>query len=212
MGVLIFGAACSPACAQEVKNLNAAEFLKEFSNAVKAITDLHYVDDYLQSGDTLKDAIQMFQEVRFVHLKGSFNICNWISNSKELLAIIPEELRAPAVKNMDLDREAERVLGLFWKTDSDVFTFSINFLKTNAETLNQERLPTKRELLALVMSIYDPLSFLSILTVKAKMILQETWRTGIGWDDEIPTQLSKKWECWNEELKNIEIFPAIKVL
>jgi len=206
MGVLIFGAACSPACAQEVKNRNAKLYEDKYPLSSSAIVHNHYVDDYLDSLDSVEEAIQRYQEIRAIHLSGGFDICNWISSSRSLYQIIPEELHAPGVKNMDLEKDAERVLGLFWKPETDIFTFSRTFLKSNEELMNGKRLPTKRELLSLTMSIYDPLGFLALFTIRARIILQETWRTGIGWDDEIPPELQDKWQRWNSDLKNIDHF------
>jgi hypothetical protein len=53
------------------------------------------------------------------------------------------------------------------------------------------------------MSVYDPLGFLGYLTIKAKIILQEIWRSGIGWDDEIANSTHEKWTAWLKELKLI---------
>jgi hypothetical protein len=53
------------------------------------------------------------------------------------------------------------------------------------------------------MSVYDPLGFLGYLTIEAKIILQEIWRSGIGWDDEIAGSTHEKWTAWLNELKSI---------
>jgi len=37
-----------------------------------------------------------------------------------------------------------------------------------------------------LISIFDPLGFLSCYTIGLKMLLHEIWRTGIGWDDVLP--------------------------
>lgn len=57
--VAIFGATCSPAQSQYVKNLNAAQHVHEFPRAAAAITDRHYVDDYLDSVDTEQEVVQL---------------------------------------------------------------------------------------------------------------------------------------------------------
>jgi len=86
------------------------------------------------------------------------------------------------------------VLGLFWRPKEDLFTFSLNFIKLKEEVMSGSRLPAKRELLAIVMSIYDVLGFLSLFTVRGKMLPQDCWRSKIGWDDELPESLRSKWE------------------
>ncbi|XP_065078771.1 uncharacterized protein LOC135701764 [Ochlerotatus camptorhynchus] len=57
--VAIFGATCSPAQSQYVKNLNAAEHEQEYPQAAAAIKNKHYVDDYLDSVDTEEEAVEL---------------------------------------------------------------------------------------------------------------------------------------------------------
>lgn len=46
--------------------------------------------------------------------------------------------------------------------------------------LKNEKNPTKREFLRIVMSVYDPLGYLAPFTLKAEMLMQNIWRSGIG--------------------------------
>ncbi|XP_070854178.1 uncharacterized protein [Drosophila suzukii] len=66
--------------------------------------------------------------------------------------------------------------------------------------LSEEALPTKREVLQVLMSIFDPLGFLSCYTIGLKMLLQEIWRTGIGWDDNLPGPQLSFWTKWKDLL------------
>lgn len=208
MGVLIFGATCSPTCAQEVKNRNAVEFKEEYPEASNSILNNHYVDDLLDCCDTEEESIRRFDEVRLIHSAGGFNLRNWLSSSPALMSHIPEELRANNMKDMQMgeDTVIERVLGLFWKPESDVFTFSLNFVKAREEILKGKKIPTKREMLSLVMSIYDPLGFLAVLTIKAKILLQQAWRCELGWDDEIPRSTFDIWKAWLLDVHQIPTF------
>ena len=60
------------------------------------------------------------------------------------------------------------------------------------ESLNQEvswRF-TKRKILSLVSSIYDPLGWVSPLTVCGKMFMQSLWKEKMGWDQKLnPDQI-----------------------
>ncbi|GBP02047.1 hypothetical protein EVAR_88437_1 [Eumeta japonica] len=58
--------------------------------------------------------------------------------------------------------------------------------------MNSER-PTKRQVLKIVMSLFDPLGLASPVTTKAKQLLQEIWRRGTGWDDEIDQDLATQY-------------------
>ncbi|XP_065081800.1 uncharacterized protein LOC135704263 [Ochlerotatus camptorhynchus] len=113
MDVATFGATCSPAIAQYVKNANARSFEKELPRAVEGIVFNHYVDDYLDSFSTENKAKQVASEVREIHKRGGFEIRNWCSNSPTVLQHLGESQQHP-VKQMCLDEkeQSERVLGM----------------------------------------------------------------------------------------------------
>jgi hypothetical protein len=112
--VMFFGDTSSPTSAQYVKNRNALEFREEFPDAVKAITECHNVDDYLGSTESITEAIKLALDVIEVHKRGGFHICNWTSNSRQILESIPEEFRAQEFKELKLSEDLPiiRVLGL----------------------------------------------------------------------------------------------------
>ena len=198
MDRMIFGAVSSPFSAQEIKNKNAAQFAERYPEAADAIINRHYMDDYLDSCESVAESIQLIKEVITVHGAGGFEIRNFISSSREVLESLPEELRSMKNNNLALQAElpVERTLGLHWDQEDDVFTFRGSCLQDrNAGTT---QLVTKREVLRTVMSIFDPPGFLASYLVTAKVLLQDVWRAGIGWNDELPTALSDRWEKWKE--------------
>lgn len=88
MQVMTFGATCSPSSAQYVKNKNAREWAETFPRASKAIIENHYVDDWLDSVDTEREAIQLARDVKFVHNQAGFEIRNFVSNSSTVLKAV----------------------------------------------------------------------------------------------------------------------------
>jgi len=201
MEAMTFGATCSPSSAQYVKNRNAEEFRSQFPGAADAIIQNHYVDDYLDSQPDWNQASQRILQVIDIHARGGFQINNWIASDPTLLDKIPAELKAEAKALTFSPENTERVLGLYWDQTSDCFTFISHFVTVSEAILSGEKRPTKQEVLSLLMSIFDPMGFICHFTIKAKILLQDTWRTGIGWMDELPTQLMNKWIAWIQELK-----------
>ncbi|XP_037774955.1 uncharacterized protein LOC119571971 [Penaeus monodon] len=55
-------------------------------------------------------------------------------------------------------------------------------------------------------SVYDPLGLLAPFTVRAKMIYQEEVRRQRGWDEDLGSQNSVKWNAWLSELRELEGF------
>lgn len=205
MKVMVFGASCSPSLAAFIKNKNAKEFQEEYPEAVNAIIKKHYVDDYLDSANSEEDAIKLIKEVIYIHKQGGFEIRNWNCTSKEVIESIPSHLLSDNSKNINLDKNSltERVLGVWWNSESDTFTFQVKFSRVSEDIVNGQKIPTKREVLKFLMSIFDPLGFITHFTVKAKILLQSIWRSGISWDDKISEELNEKWLGWISELQNI---------
>lgn len=203
MQVMTFGACCSPSSAQYVKNLNAEKHAGKYPMAARAIIRNHYVDDMLSSMETEDEAIQLALEVRHVHSRAGFEIRNWISNSPTVLNALEKGQVDEKSLNLGAELATEKVLGLWWCTASDTLTFKLSS-KHDADLLSGKRRPTKREVLRTLMSIFDPLGLLSNLLIFLKILLQEIWRTGVGWDEDIPEILNNKWKKWLKVLKSVE--------
>ncbi|KAJ8914853.1 hypothetical protein NQ315_014866 [Exocentrus adspersus] len=168
---------------------------ERYPDATEAIKKLHYMDDYLDCANSETEALKQINDVIAVHKRAHFNICNWICNSKDVLKQINRHLVAHTEKNLDVDGEIpiERILGLWWDPKEDCFTFLTKFQKINSQVMEGKRLPTKREVLRTVMSIYDPLGYITNFTIQGKILLQDIWRSGSSWDDEITSSLEQKW-------------------
>ncbi|XP_036329731.1 uncharacterized protein LOC118741863 [Rhagoletis pomonella] len=210
--VMSFGATCSPSIAQYVRSRNARENADEFPRSAKSITDRHYVDDMLDSVETAEEAVKLIKDVIEVHKRGNFHIRGWLTNSNHVAGALGNAGSSydfcTAGKTIDQVIEPEKVLGLWWRTSVDVFTFSTRFTKAGKEILGGQKLPTKREILRLLMSVYDPLGFLSFYTIRLKILLQNIWRSGIDWDDQIPEEYVNAWQQWLsffEQVKQVQV-------
>lgn len=204
MRVMTFGACCSPSTAQFVKNCNADRFENEYPDAVKAIKNGHYVDDLLISVETEQEAINLANAVKYIHAQGGFEIRNWTSNSQRVLSALNE----PYKKDMNLELHsgtaAEKVLGLRWNTSTDRLTFKISWSRYDMNLLNGSRQPTKREVLSVLTTIFDPLGLIANFLMPLKILLQDIWRSGIKWDDEIGETLNIRWQHWVTQLLALE--------
>lgn len=206
MNVMTFGASCSPACAQYVKNLNADRFSAEYPEAVGIIKHKHYVDDAMFSTETPSQAIQLAQEIRQIHSAGGFEIRNWVSNSKQVLSALNEDYVEE--RSLDLTQgpmATEKVLGMWWCTATDEFIYKIQWERYGPELLKGAIRPTKRQMLQVLMSIFDPLGLISHYLMYLKVLLQEVWRSGIQWDEGVDSVLFEKWCKWLGLLPKIEI-------
>lgn len=67
--------------------------------------------------------------------------------------------------------ETTKILSLLWNTKTDAFHYNLK-----SEDIIEKI--TKRNILAKISQIYDPLGWLGPIIVKAKIILQQLWQTG----------------------------------
>ena len=198
MLVHLFGAVSSPSCSNFALLKTAEDNKgKVKEDVIYTVKKNFYVDDCLKSTPTTNNAITLAQDLRDLLTKGGFHLTQWTSNSRELLVNIPEVERAKSFKDLDLDQDKlpiERALGIQWSAESDEFGFKI---------VIKDRPPTRRGILSMVSSIYDPLGFLSPVILTAKSILQELCRIKIDWDDKIPDKYLSAWLRWLEDLPKV---------
>lgn len=201
MLVHIFGATSSPSVATFALQKCATDFADEFGQEVaNTVKKNFYVDDCLKSTANEDTAITICAELRSMLAKGGFRLTKWSSNNRKLLSSIPEKERAQGFQDLDLDEESlpmERALGIQWCAESDQFRFKINL---------KDRPHTRRGLLSLVSSIFDPLGFLAPVVLPAKRILQDLCRQKYGWDEDLPDTVIKSWKKWISSLPQLEKF------
>ncbi|XP_046869435.1 uncharacterized protein LOC124462099 [Drosophila willistoni] len=190
MEALTFGINCAPCIAHFIRDKNADRFCQQYPQAAQAMKDYHYVDDFIYSGDNYVEVGNIATQVRDIHAAGGFHIRNWSSNSTEVLRLLKSDSLLPEAVEITA---TEKVLGLYWMPNSDVFTFICKFARLKRNVLDSDKTPTKRELLQVLMSMYDLLGFISCFTIELKILLQEVWRSGIGWDTDYLLQDQHEW-------------------
>ena len=122
--------------------------------------------------------------------KAGIRLHKFISNTKEVLEIIPPEDRAEGLQDLDLKFDKlpiERTLSVMWCIETDHFRFRI---------IIQDRPLTRRGVLSTISSVYDPLGFVAPVILVGKQLLQELCRENMDWDDPIPENLRPRWETW----------------
>ena len=58
--------------------------------------------------------------------------------------------------------------------------------------------------MGIIASIFDPLGILIPSIFERKLIIQSLWAENVGWDDQIPDCLEKRWSNWYQKLNKIE--------
>ena len=115
--------------------------------------------------------------------EASFVIRKWRANDETFRKLI-QECEGSDNTRYKTDEKCEsyeKVLGVEWNECQDIFIFRVT--KMFEDVI--EIVPSKRSILSIISSIYDPAGFLQPLTVKLNLLFQGICRSGIGWDDPI---------------------------
>ena len=59
---------------------------------------------------------------------------------------------------------------------------------------------TKRQIRRKLAEIFDPIGAGAAVLIKPKIAMQEFWQLGLGWDDEAPLEVKRKWMVLFEEM------------
>ena len=77
----------------------------------------------------------------------------------------------------------------------DYFSFNIRF--------NRRKL-TKRVMLSIISSIYDPLGFTSPFVLEGRQLLQHLCNQNVQWDETVNEELKSQWIKWEMKLQQVE--------
>ena len=196
MTVHLFGATSSPSVCNYALRCIAKD-LTSIPQVKETIERNFYVDDCLRAGSRARDVSKLAKELTSSCLAGGFRLHKFVSNQATVLHEIPKDERAQGVRDLHFDEPTfpvERALGLQWFVDDDEFGFSFS---------PKEKPLTKRGLLSVSSSVYDPLGICAPFMLPAKLILQELCRSSLGWDDDLPEPVKEKWQEWLTALPQI---------
>ncbi|XP_071109472.1 uncharacterized protein [Haliotis cracherodii] len=155
-------------------------------------------DDCLASDLNEENAVSTVKELTSLCSEGSFRLTKWISNSSTVMKSIPPQERAKDVKDLNLDCEdlpSERALGVYWFVQSDTLGFKIK---------SKLKPDTKRGILSVVSSVYDPLGLMAPFILISKQLLQNLHKEQKDWDEDVDSKIQKIWHQWLKDLSLLE--------
>lgn len=98
------------------------------------------MDDYVDSSDRAEEAYEVAREVIEVHKRAGFHIRYWMSTERSVLEKLIEENRKSSKPMLpEKDVGFERILGMAWIQEKDVFVFSLQFCDRLRILLNRGR-------------------------------------------------------------------------
>lgn len=197
MNVHLFGATSSPSCAAYSLRRTAADNAEMYSkDVITSIERNFYVDDLLKSVSDVNTGIRISTELRDILSRGGFRLTKWLSNNTEVMKTIPDSEKSDVSKKVSIENDAllERALGLQWCVETDQFVFDVSL---------QEKSHTRRGILSVASSLYDPLGLVAPVTLIPKLVLQNACRYKLRWDEVIAENDASTWTHWLQSLPEL---------
>ena len=205
MCVHLFGATSSPSCANFALRQTVVDELCQGSPEANTILHNFYVDDLLKSNDFPGSAIKNIAETQQLCASGGFNLTKFVCPDPEVASSIPtSKLSKETTKLINNEDCIGRALGVQWSLELDEFQFKICV---------KESPLTKRGILSVVSSIYDPFGIAGPFILQGKKVLQQISALKDGWDAPVPQELAHQWIKWRENiplLQNITLARCYK--
>ncbi|GFX42650.1 putative RNA-directed DNA polymerase from transposon X-element [Trichonephila clavipes] len=179
---VVFGICSSPfqlsACIDHLLENSRARF----DDVTQKLKHSFYVDNCVTGVTDIKEQESFINKAIEVMARGCFNLRGWESN-------VPGRyiFRSSGVTSF---------LGLLWDLDQDTLKCNLNY--------SGEGEISKRNVLAMVHKIFDPLGILSPTTLLPKVLLQEAWKLKLKWDDPLPENIQKIFWKWRDEIVYLE--------
>ena len=170
-------------CLVEISNQNCVSY----PEACKSIKCDFYVDDLLTGCDDIDQLKKLYQDISFLLSQYGFSLHKCHSNIADLFE------NSNSYVKLDKD-EHIKTLGLSWDPHSDNFVYQM--------ILNDKDIVyTKRSIISIISSLFDPLGLLTPIIVTFKVFIQELWCSNLQWDQALPSSLSDKWNLLYSQLK-----------
>ena len=215
---ILFGNRASPDISQKVITTHALKLRDSYPEACDALIADTYMDDTIVSRPSEGECVKLVEDLPKVTEGMDMKIQKFYSNSKLTLKSLPKDLLSSKIHFEDKEEvfDCNKVLGMVWDANTDLLTYNAKYKSTiefinavNTHTKVSKSEWTKRLILRLSATVYDPLGLISPFTVRARTILQTLWGENLDWDTPVPDKYITLWKVWLDEL--FELPKLIKI-
>ena len=209
--VVLFGATCSPFLLQST----LVHHLQTHGNPLASSLIPHfYVDNFAYTYATLEQMFKEYPIINQILMDANMPLQSWVSNDTQFNSALQEDIPATDVN----------VLGLTWNFVSDTLSVKSGkhiqqYIECHKVNMRQQSLLTlvqltKRKVVSLVSSVFDPLGLLSPLIIRAKIFIQKLWTLKCSWDSPLEAELCAEFFDICKNLVNISVveFPRFVIV
>ena len=192
LNTITYGMASAPYLATRSLQQIAREHTEDYPIASKVILHDFYMDDLLSGAESIQEARELKQTLVNLLMDYGFELRKWASNNEDIVTSSVDESRQLPPGDM----KNPKTLGLLWNPTSDT-------LKVSSKCIQVKSI-TKRTILSVTASIFDPLGLIAPIVINAKLILQRLWQLKLSWDEALPQELHTTWERFHVQLNTLD--------
>eukprot|EP00794_Sanderia_malayensis_P009579 gene9579-biopygen7911 len=187
---VVFGCNSSPFLLNCVLRHHINKYVEKDPEFVGKLIGGFFVDDLVVSCKDPQEALSLHVKAKERMKEGGFTLRKWKTSDKKLAEEIwqregevKQKLEDQSYTKETLGTQVSekgktKVLGLAWDNEKDEIEFDLAKIGKMNETK-----PTKRGILSILASVFDPLGLISPIAVSAKILFQELCVEKLGWDD-----------------------------
>ncbi|XP_058810958.1 uncharacterized protein LOC131675834 [Topomyia yanbarensis] len=203
LNTVTYGTKPAPFLATRTLKQLATEEEGRFPLAARAANEDTYMDDVITGSDDVETALEMRFQLDKMMSRGGFKLRKWASNCPKVLDdISPEDLAIRDSEEVSLDPTASvKTLGLTWLPKPDVLRFQFNIPE-----LEEDTKLSKRQILSVIATLFDPLGLLGAAITTAKIFMQRLWTLQdenggkLEWDQPLPSTVGEVWKKYHAQL------------
>lgn len=124
--------------------------------------------------------------------KGCLTMHKWASNDPRLIKNCPNKT-SNKLTFLDVSNNM-KTLGISWISSNYTIAYAVS------TTARLDKI-TKRNILSINASLFDPLGLLCPVIVKAKLVMQLLWKLQITWDEDVPSDIKIMWLEFENQLR-----------
>ena len=132
--------------------------------------------------------------------EGGFELRKWNSSNKELMGKICVEENKNSYEQGKNCLGLRKVLGINWDIEKDLFEFDFDEIVQLAKDLKF----TKRNLLKINATLFDPLGLISPITLQGKLLFKLLCIYKSDWDDELDDIIKQKCKKREKTCKKVQ--------
>lgn len=184
---VIIGATCSQFLLNATLEAHTRRYEQEDPNFVKNVLGKFYVDDLSTGVESVSEGVDLCKKAKLRYLEANFDLRKWRTNNEQLRKYLFQFNDENKI-SIDTSKHG-KILGIEWNEYNDCLIFRLNEKFKNASDI----LPTKRKILSLISTIYDPIGYLQPVTIQLKILFQTMCKYKVDWD-EVITEVIPTWK------------------